>query len=618
MTRQRAIVIGSGIGGIACAIRLQSLGFDTQIVEQLGDVGGRAYVRRVDGFVFDMGPTVLTVPHFIEELFSLERDAAMLDQPDFPPSVLAEGSRIVSGASGGPNTQRYVDIVPILPFYRIYFDDGSFFDYDADPVNVRAQIARLAPEDLDGYERFHEAARAIFERGFLELGYTYFGSLGSMVGVLPDLLKLGAIQPLFSLISKFFKSDKMRQVFSFEPLLIGGNPLKVPAIYAMIHFVEKTWGVHFAVGGTGALVAAMVRKFEELGGSVRLNAKVDRIEVEKRGRKRVATGVTLANGETLAADLVVSNADYATTYLKLVDKAHRRINRDALVKFRKQSMSLMVIYFGYRMQDGDPDLRHHNIILGPRYEELLTDIFERKILADDFSQYLHIPTITDPSLSPAGHHAAYTLIPVPNNDSDIDWDAVGEGFAETVLTFLDERGYIPGLRERIVHRSFVTPDYFEEVLGSHLGNGFGVEPRMTQTAFFRPHNRSEDVANLYLVGQGTQPGGGTPSVMMSAKMTAREIARDFAIDPRIVGGVPAEVGDDRPLAMGLAEVWTVRPGMRATRLLASARQADTWTAKALAAGQRATTPAAAQPRMASTKASSRMRRIGLQCRHRRS
>ncbi|RYD28718.1 MAG: phytoene desaturase [Lysobacteraceae bacterium] len=466
MTRQRAIVIGSGIGGIACAIRLQSLGFNTQIVEQLADVGGRAYVRRVDGFIFDMGPTVLTVPHFIEELFSLERDVAMLDEPDFPPSVLSEGSRVVSGASGGPNTRRYVDIVPILPFYRIYFDDGTFFDYDADPVNVRAQIARLAPEDLDGYERFHEAARAIFQRGFLELGYTYFGSLGSMVGVLPDLLKLGAIQPLFSLISKYFKSDKMRQVFSFEPLLIGGNPLKVPAIYAMIHFVEKTWGVHFAVGGTGAFVAAMVRKFEELGGSVRLNAKVDRIDVEKRGRKRVATGVRLANGETLAADLVVSNADYATTYLRLVDKAHRRINRDALVKFRKQSMSLMVIYFGYRMQDGDPDLRHHNIILGPRYEELLTDIFERKILADDFSQYLHIPTITDPSLAPPGHHAAYTLIPVPNNQSDIDWDAVGEGFADTVLKFLDERGYIPGLRKRIVHRSFVTPDYFEEVLGS--------------------------------------------------------------------------------------------------------------------------------------------------------
>lgn len=554
MNRQRAIVIGSGIGGIACAIRLQSLGFDTEMVEQLADIGGRAYVRRVDGFVFDMGPTVLTVPHFIEELFSLERDAAMLDEPDFPASVIAEGSRVVSGASGGPNTRRYVDIVPILPFYRIYFDDGTFFDYDADPVNVRAQIARLAPEDLEGYERFHEAARAIFERGFIELGYTYFGSLGSMIGVFPDLLKLGAIQPLFSLISKYFKSDKMRQVFSFEPLLIGGNPLKVPAIYAMIHFVEKTWGVHFAVGGTGALVAAMARKFQELGGSIRLNAKVERIDVERRGRKRVATGVTLADGETLAADLVVSNADYATTYLKLVDKAHRRINRDALVKFRKQSMSLMVIYFGYRMQDGDPDLRHHNIILGPRYEELLTDIFERKILADDFSQYLHIPTITDPSLAPAGHHAAYTLIPVPNNQSDIDWNAMGEGFADTVLTFLDERGYIPGLRERIVHRSFVTPDYFEEVLGSHLGNGFGVEPRMTQTAFFRPHNRSEDIANLYLVGQGTQPGGGTPSVMMSAKMTAREIARDYAIDPRIVGGVPSENVDDHVRAPAMTDV----------------------------------------------------------------
>ena len=290
----------------------------------------------------------------------------------------------------------------MLPFYRIYFDDGTFFDYDADPANVRAQIARLAPEDLDGYERFHEAARAIFQRGFLELGYTYFGDLASMLRVVPDLLKLGAVKPLFSLVSQYFKSDKMRQVFSFEPLLIGGNPLKVPAIYAMIHFVEKTWGIHYAMGGTGALVRALVRKFEELGGSVRLNAEVTSIDVAKRGRKRIATGVTLASGETLAADLVVSNADYATTYLKLVDKAHRRINRDALVKFRKQSMSLLVIYFGYAMRDGDPDLRHHNIILGPRYEELLTDIFERKILAEDFSQYLHLPTMSDPSMAPPG------------------------------------------------------------------------------------------------------------------------------------------------------------------------------------------------------------------------
>ena len=536
--RKTAIVIGSGIGGIACAMRLQSLGFNTRLLEKLDAPGGRAYVRRADGFTFDMGPTVLTVPHFIEELFSLEQDHAMLGEPDFPPGVLDESKRILSGISGGPNTSRYIEIIPILPFYRIYFDDDTYFDYDADPVRVREQIARLAPEDLDGYERFHEAARAIFNRGFLELGYTYFGNVGQMLGVVPDLLKLGAVQPLFSLIKKYFKSDKMRQVFSFEPLLVGGNPMKVPAIYAMIHFVEKTWGIHFAKGGTGALVSAMVKKFEEMGGTLQLNAEVSSIDVVKRGGKRVATGVTLASGQVLPADLVVSNADYATTYMKMIDKAHRRINRDALVKFRKQSMSLMVIYFGYRRQDGDPDLQHHNIILGPRYEELLTDIFERKILGPDFSQYLHIPTLTDASLAPEGHHAAYTLIPVPNNQSDLNWSAIGEGFKDKVLTFLEERGYIPNLKERLVYQSFVTPDYFEQTLGSYLGNGFGVEPVLTQTAFFRPHNRSEDVSNLYLVGQSTQPGGGTPSVMMSAKMTVREIARDFGVAAGIVNGVP--------------------------------------------------------------------------------
>jgi phytoene desaturase len=536
--RKTAIVIGSGIGGIACAMRLQSLGFNTRLVEALDSPGGRAYVRRAEGFTFDMGPTVLTVPHFIEELFSLEQDHAALGEPDFPAHVLGDDKRILSGISGGPNTSRYVEIIPILPFYRIYFDDGTFFDYDADPVRVREQIARLAPEDLQGYEDFHEAARAIFNRGFLELGYTYFGNVGQMLGVVPDLLKLGAVQPLFSLIKKYFKSDKMRQVFSFEPLLVGGNPMKVPAIYAMIHFVEKTWGIHFARGGTGALVSAMVRKFEEMGGVLQLNAEVASIDVVKRGGKRVATGVTLKSGEVIAADVVVSNADYATTYMKLIDKAYRRINRDMVVKFRKQSMSLMVIYFGYKKAEGDPDLQHHNIILGPRYEELLTDIFERKILGSDFSQYLHIPTLTDPSLAPAGHHAAYTLIPVPNNQSDLDWSKIGEGFKDTVLTFLEERGYIPNLKERLVYQSFVTPDYFEQTLGSYLGNGFGVEPVLTQTAFFRPHNKSEDISNLYLVGQSTQPGGGTPSVMMSAKMTAREIAKDFGIPSTVANGVP--------------------------------------------------------------------------------
>jgi phytoene desaturase len=534
MERKTAIIIGSGIGGLACAIRMQSLGFNTTVLEKLDAPGGRALVHEAQGFKFDMGPTVLTVPHFIEELFALERDKAMLGEPDFPPEILDESKRVTSGVSGGPNTSRYVELRPIMPFYRIYFDDGTYFDYDCDPDNTRAQIARLAPEDLDGYERFHAAAKAIFDRGFVELGYTYFGDIKTMLKVTPDLFKLNAVRSLFSFIKLFFKSDKMRQVFSYETLLIGGNPQKVPAIYAMIHFVEKTWGVHFAVGGTGELVKALVRKYEELGGQVRYQNEVRRINVEKLNGKSTATGITLANGSTMDADIVISNSDYANTYLKLIPEEHRRINRDSLVKFRKQSMSLVVIYFGFKADDNDPELKHHNIILSPRYEELLNDIFERKILADDFSQYLHIPTVTDPSLAPPGHHAAYTLTPVPNNLSEIDWESIGESYTEKVLGHLDDRGYIPNLKQRIVYKKFITPDYFQEKLNGYLGNGFGVEPVMVQSAYFRPHNRSEDVRNLYLVGQGTQPGGGTPSVMMSAKMTARVIAKDFEVPEQIV------------------------------------------------------------------------------------
>ncbi len=530
MTRT-AIVIGSGIGGLAMGLRLQSLGFDTTIVEKLDGPGGRAYVRQVDGFTFDMGPTVITVPHFIEELFSLERGKPNLHLPDFPPEVRGEDKRIKSGLSGGPNTSKYVQIVPILPFYRIYFDDGTFFDYDGDPENTRRQVRELGePGDLEGYERFHADARAIFQRGFLELGYTHFGDLATMLRVVPDLLRLDAVRTLFSFASKYFKSPKLRQVFSFETLLVGGNPLSVPAIYAMIHFVEKTWGIHFALGGTGALVRGFVQKFEELGGKMRYNAEVKKINVVREGRKKIAKGITLADGSVLHADIVVSNADYAHTYLKLIEPQYRFWHSDVIVKKRPQSMSLVVIYFGFKADGTEGQkLRHHNIILGPRYEELLRDIFGRKVLAKDFSQYLHIPTLTDPSLAPPGHHAAYTLIPVPHNGSGLDWDLLGEPFVNKVLRFLDERGYLPGLMARLVHKSFITPDYFEHTLNSYLGNAFGPEPILAQSAYFRPHNRSEDIANLYLVGAGVQPGAGTPSVMMSAKMTARLIAEDFGI-----------------------------------------------------------------------------------------
>ncbi|MEL6491473.1 MAG: phytoene desaturase family protein [Cyanobacteria bacterium J06621_3] len=539
MSRKKAVIIGSGIGGISLGIRLQSLGFDTTIFEKLDAPGGRAYVRRADGFVFDMGPTVLTVPHFIEELFSLEQGKAALGEPDFPKEIMDPAKRIKSGTTSGPATSKYVNIVPVLPFYRIYFDDGTYFDYDGDPESTRRQIEAIEPEDLEGYERFHEAAKAIFERGFIELGYTYFGNVGDMLKVAPDLIRLDALRPLFSFVKDYFKSPKLRQVFSFEPLLVGGSPFSVPAIYAMIHFVEKTWGIHFAMGGTGELVKGFVRKFEELGGTIQYNAEVAKIDVEGSFfGKKIAKGIELKDGSYHAADLVASNGDYANTYMKLIEPKYRLINQDLKVKITRQSMSVLVIYFGFRADEGEElDLQHHNIILGPRYKELLEEIFDKKVLSPDFSQYLHIPTLTDPSMAPPGHHAAYTLVPVPNKGGNIAWDVEGPKLTDRVLTFLEERGYIPNLKEHIVYQSYITPDYFEGTLNSYMGNAFGVEPVLVQSAFFRPHNRSEDIDNLYLVGANTQPGGGTPSVMMCAKMTAREIAKNFNIADDVVNGV---------------------------------------------------------------------------------
>ncbi|WP_295819052.1 phytoene desaturase family protein [uncultured Deinococcus sp.] len=550
-SHKTALIIGSGIGGLSLGIRLQALGFHTTILERLDQPGGRAYQKRTpDGYVFDMGPTVITVPHFIEELFALERGAGMLGEPDYPPHTLADDARVREGESGGPRTRDYVTLVPILPFYRIWFDDGTYFDYDGDPESTRRQIGTLAPEDLAGYERFHADAKAIFERGFLELGYTHFGDVGSMLRVVPDLMRLDAVRTLFGFTSKYFTSSKMRQVFSFETLLVGGNPLSVPAIYAMIHFVEKTWGIHYAMGGTGALVRAFVQKFEELGGTIEYGRGVDEILVTDGGGrpvrfpvgKRVATGVRLEDGTERYSDIVVSNGDWANTYLKRVPAAARLVNNDLRVKAARQSMSLLVIYFGFRKDGSDLNLRHHNIILGPRYEALLTEIFGKKVLGQDFSQYLHIPTLTDPGLAPEGHHAAYTLVPVPHNASGLDWAVEGPKLVERVYAFLEERGYIPNLRGRLTHSEFITPDYFEGTLDSYLGNAFGPEPVLIQSAFFRPHNRSEDVGNLYMVGAGAQPGGGTPSVMMSAKMTARLIADDFGIHPEVRDGVPEVVG----------------------------------------------------------------------------
>ena len=538
--RPKAIIIGAGFGGLSLGIRLGAMGFDTTIVEALDKPGGRAYVREQDGFRFDMGPTVITVPHFIEELFALQRDDPRLDAADFPAEVLAPEARIREGVSGGPATSRYCEIVPIAPFYRIAWQDGTIFDYDGDPERTREQIAAIAPEDLEGYERFHRDAEAIFRRGFLELGYTHFTRPADMMRVVGDLLKLDAVRTLFGFAKRYFRSDKLRQVFSFETLLVGGNPLSVPAIYAMIHFVEKTWGIHYVKGGTGALVEGFARKHVELGGTLRLSTPVERILVEpgEDGRRR-AVGIRLQSGEELRADIVVSNADYATTYKRLLGDEKRFWNSDFRIDRMRWSMSLFVLYFGFRARPGEQlPLAHHNILLGPRYEGLLGDIFDRRVLAEDFSQYLHVPTLTDPSMAPEGHHAAYTLLPVPNQGGKgaaIDWSVEGPALADRVIDDIASRGWIPDLRERIVTQFHITPDYFAQTLGAHLGNGFGVEPTLTQSAWFRPHNRCPDIPGLYLVGASAQPGAGTPSVMMSAKMTARLVAADFgaASDGRV-------------------------------------------------------------------------------------
>ncbi len=510
----RALVIGSGVGGLAAAIRLAAMGLEVTVLEKLDGPGGRARVHRAEGFTFDMGPTVITVPSFLEDLFATQRGNPRL-YPDFPEE------------EGLVHTSRYVRLVPLDPFYRIHFPDGSHFDYNNNRDHLLSEIQRLAPEDLEGYQRFERDAQAIFQRGFLELGFTHFGSLLDLLRVAPDLLRLDAVRPLFSFVKKYFRNPKMQRVFSFESLLIGGNPLSVPAIYAMIHFVERNWGVHFAMGGTGALVQGLVRKLEELGGRIRYRAPVRRILTQNRRVK----GVVLEDGEKLEADLVVSNADYVHTYGELLSPEDRRWHGDWRLKRTRLSMSLFVAYFGFRARgDEGEKLRHHNVLLSERYEGLLRDIFHRRVLPEDFAHYLHLPTLTDPSLAPEGHHAAYTLVPVPHNGSGLDWQRIGPEYLEKALAYLDEAGYLPGLRDRLVYTHFITPDYFQWTLNSHLGNAFGPEPVLWQTASFRPHNQSEDVRGLYLVGQSYQPGAGLPSVMMSAKMTARLIAHHLGLE----------------------------------------------------------------------------------------
>ena len=484
-TKPPALVIGSGFGGLAAAIRLQARGYDTTILEMRDKPGGRAYVFTHKGFTYDAGPTIITAPFLIDELFALV----------------------------GKRTEDYVKIVPVTPFYRIVFHDGQTFDYTGNEAEIIEQIKKFNPDDVPGYLQFVAKSRAIFERAFIDLADKPFSSFTDMVRVAPDLIQLRSHESVFKLVSRYVKHPLLQQVFSFHPLLVGGNPFQSSSIYAMIHFLERKWGVHFAMGGTGALVDALLRLFTEMGGKLRLNARVEQLLVGDG----TARGVRLASGEELSASVVVSNADVANFYKKAVPAEARKKWTDKRLDGMRYSMGLFLIYFGTNRTY--PNLAHHTIVLTERYKELLEDIFRRKILADDFSLYLHAPTRTDPSLAPPGCECFYVLSPVPNLGGKIDWDAVKERYAAAILESLEK--LCPDLRKHIVSKLIWTPLDFETELDAHLGSAFQFEPILTQSAWFRPHNVSEDVKNFFLVGAGTHPGAGLPGVFSSAKLLER-------------------------------------------------------------------------------------------------
>lgn len=479
----RAVVIGSGFGGLAAAVRLGAKGYDVTVLERLDQPGGRARVHRLDGYTFDAGPTVVTAPFLFEELWAL----------------------------CGKKMSDDIDMRAVTPFYRVRFHDGAVFDYTGDGAHMRREIARFNPADVEGYDRFVEMSEAIFKVGFERLAHVPFGSVGSMLKIVPDMVKLESYRTVYGLVAKFIRDERLRQVLSFHPLLVGGNPFSTTSIYTLIAFLERKWGVHFPMGGTGALVRGLVGLIEGQGGAVRCGAEVRQILVDG-GRAR---GVELVSGERIEADVVVSNADAAWTYRYLVAPEHRRAWTDARIERARYSMSLVVWYFGTKKRY--PDVAHHTILLGPRYKDLLADIFDRKVLAEDFSLYLHRPTATDPSLAPEGCEAFYVLSPVPHLDADVDWRTKAEPYRRAIQRYLAET-VLPGLDESLTVSHVITPQGFHDELLSFKGAAFSIEPVLTQSAWFRPHNESEDIKGLYLVGAGTHPGAGMPGVLSSARV----------------------------------------------------------------------------------------------------
>lgn len=487
---KKAIIMGSGFGGLASAIRLLNKGYDVTVLEAREQLGGRAGVFRQQGYTFDAGPTVITAPYLIDELFELL----------------------------GENPRDYFELLPIDPFYRIVFYDKSYFDYVGDEERLLANIEKLSPQDVDGYRKLAKHAEKIFDIGYTQLADQPFDSLSSMLRVVPDMIRLQNYKSVYALVSEYIRDERLRQAFSFEPLLVGGDPTKITSIYLLIHWLERKWGVHFIKGGTNQLVSAFERLLEKKGARILKIKSVYKIDT-KNGK---VVGVRTRDEEYYPCDVLVTNADPVRVYRDMISSTDRTVHTDWKLKRKSHSMSLFVAYFGTNKTYDD--IKHHTILMGPRYEGLLKDIFRNKVLPADFSLYLHAPTRTDAQMAPAGKECFYVLSPVPNNLSGINWQEAQAQYKEQIYSWLD-KNYLPGLIQNLDVDLHVTPNYFENDLQSEYGSAFGIEPTISQSAYFRFHNRSEDVEGLYFVGASTHPGAGIPGVLSSAKIIDRVVPK---------------------------------------------------------------------------------------------
>ena len=481
---KKIIVIGSGFGGLAASLRLKAKGYKITLVEKQHDLGGRARVFKRGEFTYDGGPTVITAPYLFEELFSL-----------FNKKI-----------------SDYVKIVPLDLWYRFVFCDGETFDYNGDDKSMKEQVKKFCAKDYDGYKKLVNFTEKIFDKGFTDLSDKPFNNLVFMMKQLPSLLKLKSYKSVYSLVSNYISNEKLRRVFSMHPLLVGGNPFSTTSIYTLILFLEKKWGIHYSMGGTGSVVKALEKLMNEENIKIIKDAEVTEILTENKKVK----GVRINNSKIINCDYVICNSDPPNVYNNLI-KSKENYNFLFKQKMKRMdySMGLFVYYFGSKKKYND--VAHHTIYFGKSYEKYLDKIFEKKVLSEDISFYLHRPSATDPNMAPSDQDAFYVLVPVPNNLSKINWIDEGDKFKNLILDKMDKT-VLPGIKENVVSDVYLTPDYFEIDLATLHGSGFSIQPKFSQSAYFRFHNQSEIFKNLYFVGAGTHPGAGMPGVLSSAKV----------------------------------------------------------------------------------------------------